>query len=303
MENTKERQNFIYSKDAWANININEVNYVLSERTKRIIQKLTKQVACPNYKKTPTFKSVTKRKKNQSTPVSYRYSEVSKLENVQHIPQIRSLLNKITGKNLIGITDEIIMKLELIDTNGKNNVVDSIFNIASCNKFYSEQYAYIYVQIEKKYPYIRTLLTNSMSNIVSNILKGKDIEPNDNYDLFCEINKVNDKNRAFIHFIINIIILEKEVELQNSLVVILDLLIKKFKENINVMGCINICNEISELLYISFQRHPKENIYDKTYINSVKNQLENLTNMNRKICCSYTSKAYFKLKDILDILI
>ena len=303
MENTKDRQKYIYNKDTWQNTNIQEVNYILSERTKRIIQKITKQVSCPTYKKTPTFKSTIKRKKNHSNQVSYKCSDVSKLENVQHIPQIRSLLNKITSKNLIEITDEIIMKLELIDVNGKNTVVDSIFNIASCNTFYSEQYAYIYIQIETKYPYIRTLLKTSMNNIITNILKGKDIEPNDNYDLFCEINKLNDKNRAFIHFIIHIIVLENEKELLKLYKVTLDKLIDIFHDRINIAGCINICNEISELLHISFQYHEKEKIYDGVYIDAIKTKLDKLTNINRKICKSYTSKAYFKLKDILDILI
>ena len=304
MENIKNRDKYIYRKYVWENLELNEVNYVLSDRTLRIIQKLTKKVSCPTYVKTPTFK-YTKRKKNRSenTGKYLKHTDVYKLEDVQHIPQIRSLLNKFTSKTLIPITDEIIMKLELIDKNGKHEVVDSIFSIASCNKFYSEQYAYIYVQIEKKYPYIRTLLENSIDNIVANVIKCKDIEPNENYDLFCDMNKMNDKNRAFVYFIHCVIFLEKEEKLQKMLNVTLDKLIDIFQVNMNNPDCINICNEISELLYISFQQYSTKNKCKSTYIDSVKIKIKQLTNINRKLYVSYTSKAYFRLQDILDILI
>jgi len=297
----KNRQNHIYTKNVWDDIRISEVNYILSDRTKRIIQKLTKQVACPTYKKTPTFKTSNKRKKNQSTYMSYKYSEVTKLENVKHIPQIRSLLNKITPTNLINVTDEIIMKLELIDDNGKKVVVDSIFAIASCNTFYSEQYAYIYVQIEKKYPYINTLLQDSFDNIIKNIQKGKDLDPNEDYDLYCEVNKLNDKNRAFFKFIIHIIILEKQQDLQKVLKRTLNKLIDIFCDNLNTPGYINICNEITELLFVSFVGYKEESIFDKEYIDSINARINNVITIDRKTCASYTSKAYFKLKDVLDV--
>lgn len=289
------REDFIYTMKTLESISVSKTTYILSDRTKRIIKKLTNQVTCPNYRRKPDF-----RKRFQHNEIkSYN---VVKHDTIEYVPQIRGLLNKITESNLISLTDEIMMKIELVTTYDVNNIVECIFNIASRNHFYSNQYAYVYNQISQKYTYIEQLFRKSIQKLIPNILECVDVDPNINYESFCEMNKINEKNRAFVHFIMNVFKINQSNYVKTILIDVVHSLCEKMSTVVYKENKKNTCHEIAEVLYIIIGHNDNIKLFDDTFISSLDLYIRDILNIDKNICKSYSNKMKFKMMDLLDIL-
>ena len=87
-------------------------------------------------------------------------------------------------------------------------VANSIFDIASTNKFYSELYAILYKELTIKFPIFKEIIIRFISQYLENIGKIQFVDSNINYDFYCENNKNNDKRKAMSAFLVNLMKLE-----------------------------------------------------------------------------------------------
>jgi hypothetical protein len=87
-------------------------------------------------------------------------------------------------------------------------IANSIFDIASTNKFYSELYAILYKELTGKFPVFKEIIIRFISQYLENIGKIQFIDSNKDYDLYCENNKLNDKRKAMSAFLVNLMKLE-----------------------------------------------------------------------------------------------
>lgn len=292
------REDYIYTVDVMKEIKKKHSEYILPDRTKRVISKITKEVSSPKYDKKPIFK------KSSSKCKSHSQYHIVKQENIQYIPQIRSLLNKITKSNVIHLTDEIIMKLDLVTTNEIQNVVENIFKIASNNYFYSECYAYIFQQIKEKHEYINKLLFSNIHNIIEEMLSIEDIDPNVDYDSYCHYIKLNEKHKAFFHFIVSILKLEKHTEeLREKVVESLIYITDEFCYKTKIKGKINTCNQIVEIIYICLKESQIIQLFEKNkHFDEIKSNIKMMSLIDRTTNISMSNKVYFKLIDVIEII-
>jgi hypothetical protein len=172
-------------------------------------------------------------------------------------------------------------------------VVNYIFETASCNRFYVNTYAKIYGEIYDNYIQMREMFKKCIEEI--EILKSvRSVDPEENYDLFCEINVENEKRRSLMTFILKLC--EHDYISQEFVNTITTNLIEVFKSNVNVRGKSLICEEVSELLLIIIEN------CSFTLADNILQDIDDFTEMNPKHYISLTNKSVFKFMDIADKL-
>lgn len=320
--------------------NINEIlfngfDYKLPQETLEIISNLALQVGSPDYVKTPVFQkrenpmkvepvstqkdAFKKGKRGKAVEVvndedweTIRTFQTTKMEEKEgigaQIDSIRVNLNKMTDKNYIDMRNkiiEIIDKLvqENISTDDMAQFSSTIFDIASTNRFYSKIYADLYSDLSTKYEVMKTTFEMNLEKFTDLFNTIEYVDPNLNYDKFCEINKVNEKRKSLAAFYLNLmsngIISEKQImEITRNLLA----QIYKF---ISVDDKKNEVDELTETVAILYKKElyvdDDGDDYEQIEGYSIGEVVERIANSKVKDFKSLTNKTLFKFMDLIDM--
>ena len=279
------------------NGNIEEIN----ENTIALINNLAKRVGAPNYQKTPIFKKKHKynNKKDDTNWNEIRNFKLTKLEKKLDdtniiIDKIRSNLNKLTKDSYDIIKTEII---DLInnDVNNKEmlkEVVKCIFDIGKTNFFWSEIYAKLYKDLSIKYNLdeVYTVDINTYTELFDEI---KYVDPDDNYNDFCRINKINENRKAFSKFL-TFIMMEKLIDAEIVKNLVLNLLDKYNLYLNNAVKTHELDEVVNNILIFA--------TFDKGELCELKlnDKIEAISNTSAKSHEGLTQKTIFKCCDFVD---
>jgi len=219
---------------------INEIifkgfNFELPEETVSLISELAIQVGSPDYVKTPIFVKKDgdsdqnsqkekegfvsrKRRGNKNNNASNDWEAIRSFQTTKmeekigidvDIDGIRGLVNKLTDKNyndILAKICEIIDRMisENIDKESMKRVSLMLFEIASNNRFYSALYSELYAELSKRYPIMESTFQSNLDNFTEMFNRIEYVDPNKNYDMFCEVNKINEKRKALAAFYVNL---------------------------------------------------------------------------------------------------
>ena len=247
----------------------------------------------------------------------------------KEIDTIRALLNKISEKNYDTIKESIHEKMTSIvdfihnekeksstdttkeksstDTTKEDSSTDTekeikrlgntIFNIATTNKFNSHVYAKLCKYLICEFKFMNEIFLNSLHEYMNLFDTIEYVSPNIDYDKFCELNIVNEKRKAMSMFLTNLMI-EDVVSIDKISEIIIQLH-EKIITYLDIEDKSNNIEELSENNYIfitsgywQLKTHEKwETILDNiTYLSKLKK------NMHPSI----SHKAIFKNMDIID---
>jgi hypothetical protein len=327
-----------YSLENIQSINANHFEFNIPETTINIINYLSRETNGEDIIKNPIFRSkirITedekgnlKRKKiNKSQEITteewemLRTFQATKFEQKigidNEIDQIRSHLNKLTDKTYISIKDKIIKNIENIllcdnvDTY-YNKIGTMIFDIASNNKFYSKIFADLYKELLEKYQWLNIVFEENYNNYLNNFQNIEYVEPNADYDRYCELNKQAEKRKSHSLFYVNLV---KNGFLKPlSVYTILVELIRKVIELINIDNKKNEVDDLVENIALLFDKDIIEiieddddydlqgfmfndTIYDCQLIEFIKI----LSECKVKDYKSLTNKTIFKFMDLLEL--
>jgi hypothetical protein len=184
---------------------------------------------------------------------------MEKKEGVEkQMNDIRICLNKISNKNY-DTQQELIMNyiIEMENTNKEEfdqnipTIAQSIFEVASTNKFYSEVYAKLYKSLLSKYPIFMDILNDFLGKYKTSLDEIKTADQNENYDLFCLYNKENDKRKACTIFWMHM--MKSEILSISDMIHVMKLVLDKIEENMEITGKLNEVEELTELLFLFLQ--------------------------------------------------
>jgi len=118
-----------------------------------------------------------------------------------YIQKMRVLLNKVTLNGDIDLITPLTSTIdEMLETDitaeEVDKVAEKLTNIMMTNGFYSNDYVRIYAIIYKKYGFIRDLFAVQHTKYINSYNDILDINPDEDYDTFCIVNKQNDERRA-----------------------------------------------------------------------------------------------------------
>ncbi len=187
--------------------------------------------------------------------------------------EIRSDLNKLSKAKFNEIKDVIIQKIVYmldepdLSVENQTKIGDTIFNICSNNRFLSELYSELYVELVGQFDMFGNILDSYINRFKDSLDNIKYIDPDENYDGFCEYNRDNEERKSHSVFLINLM---KQ-----------DMISKK-----SILELINNLQNIS-LKYIDEENktHEVEEITENIFllVNNSKSTLENCTEWEKII--------------------
>lgn len=226
-----------------------EVN--LPQESLAIIQELAAKVGAPEYVRTPQFQQRqhydhgerprgNRRRKQKAQELSddaweairnFESTQMQKREGVDaSIDLIRKAMNKIADKTYEVLSKQIIDEIKKVAEVGEETRADlekvaaSAFDIASTNGFYSSLYARIYAELCDNFGDIFVPpLKQALASFKDSYRAIEYVNPDENYDKFCAINKENTKRRAMGVFFINMAGTSFGVDLHEAVDVVQDI--------------------------------------------------------------------------------
>jgi hypothetical protein len=319
-----------YSLNDFNNITFNGFNYTLPNEVLKIINELTCEVGSPTYVKTPIFQkrenlltnvpvdnfTMRKRKNNKSKEVisdmdwdNLKNFQPTKLEEKvgidSQIDTIRMYLNKITEQNYIDMCNNITKIIdELILTNiNKEQLLklgNTIFEIASTNRFHSKTYADLYTDLINKYEVMGEVFDINYNNFLQLFDIIEYVDPTVDYDKFCKINQQNEKRKSLATFFINL--MNNKIITKQSIALITRNLLNQVYTFIQMDNKKKEVDELVENIVLLYKRE----IYGKTQYDlidglTIPELVEKLAHSKSKTYLSLTNKSIFKFMDLIEM--
>lgn len=301
-------------------------DYKLPESTSEIIKTIVLELGVSTLDTTSKDVAVSEHRQKKQGYFSKKQRNISKNDNLNEIWEtqkafkptvmekkegidktindIRICLNKISNKNYETQRDIVIEYIENIiknqngsDVTDINNIANSIFEIASTNKFYSELYATLYKELIYKFNIFNENINQILQQYKDDIINIRFVDPNTDYDLFCDNNKQNDKRKALTTFIVNL--MKKNVidisEIANIVLYLEDFVLK----NIDIENKNYEIEEITENLFLFISLAVNELKLFVEWENII-NNIKRFSQLKTKEHLSISSRSIFKFMDILD---
>jgi hypothetical protein len=220
---------------------------------------------------------------------------------------IRCLLNKLSAKNYETQKVEILKKVKDIinvdddntndETTNTLKVANMIFDIASANRFMSELYADMYVELVGECETFGDILEGLLKKYRETINNISYADPNEDYDKFCDYNKENELRRANTAFIMNLtkrdMISRKEV--MNVICELQELTVKFINEE-------NRKNEVDEIAENMFLFYTMGNEFisnEQLWSTRIMPFIESFSKKKAKEYKSLTSRSVFRYMDMI----
>ena len=339
--NNNMKYNLINSRE----ISFNGFNFTIPDENVKLINLLATQVGSQTYVKTPVFQKREhkdgvifglssmnsnfklgnkKRKGGRNSEVTdddwetLRTFQATKIEQKNgfdlHIDSLRLLLNKLTDKTHLEIREKIMNKMdEIINDEGfteevADKISAAIYEISANNKFFSKIYADLYFAIAGKHVFMKQLFFSKFDNFKNEFKDIVFVDSNVNYDLFCDINKQNERRKANTQFFVNLSLIGFVSKV--AIVEILKELLKTVTAMINQTDKKNEVDEITENIAILFKKNIIEDVSEGEDYNeedfeidgeSITDTITILAKSKAKDYKSLSNKSIFKYMDLIEM--
>ena len=324
-----------YSLDQINEIIFKGFNYELPSAILSIISELSLQVGSPDYVKTPVFQkrenmtrtenvdreSFKKKKGNKHMEVvndgdwealrSFQSTKIEEKVGINaKIDIIRTHLNKLSDKNYIDIRNKIIENIDIMFSENTSQedlfrIGSIIFEIASTNRFYSKIYAELYAELITKYEVMKTIFQENLEKFTALFNTIEYVDPNVNYDKFCEINKTNEKRKSLASFYMNLMM--NGIIQEEKIKTITRNLLAQIYSFINEENKKNEVDELTENVAILYKKDlyndddDDSDDYEKINGHTISDIIEIIANSKVKNFKSLTNKTLFKFMDMIDM--
>ena len=289
----------IYTIKEIERIQFSGIDLTLHDKITEIINKLSLEISSPEYNIAPQFKKNDKWLKNRVPK-----KNITKNEFEICLDNIRTSLNKITEKTFSTQVDKINNNILIILNAPDYSTLDNldminnmIYDIITNTGFFSNLYTKLYKTLLDNHNFINYYFSNKLGPILSIFDNIQTCTP-DEYDLFCNINKNNEKRRSLLTFFINMmklncinidIIENLRTHIQNAII-----------KNLSLDNSTHIVDELAILLFILVTNYVSH-INDTNLIN-LKSYLDNFISLDKKMYPSLSNKSKFKHMDINDFI-
>lgn len=223
------------------------------------------------------------------------------------IENIRTLVNKISTKNYQQQFEQI--QKEIHDYNvsiegedeeeeQKQELIRMLFNIITNNKFFSELYASLYIDLLPSFEQFNQQLKTYIQTLKGSIEQINYVNSDDNYDKYCEYVKENESRKANTQFLINLC--KKNALTVDQLLDILDYFIDKTLEYVDMDNKTNEVEEITENVFLIISSSQALIHKQAAWTNCVLPKVIAMSQKKKNDHKSLSNRAIFKYMDIID---
>ena len=220
------------------------------------------------------------------------------------INDLRIHLNKMSASNYAKQRETIIAEIRnYLESENANHettekVSSAIFQIVSTNKFLSELYSDLYIELIREFPLFGDLLHEFIVSFFETIHTIEYVDPEVNYDEFCRITKANDRRKSTTTFIANT--MKKGAVPVTTVMNLLSGFIHAANTNIRTPERAFHAEEITENIYILVSMCYKE-LRNQPEWDGVMDIIRTLsTQKTNESFPSMTNRVMFKFMDVLD---
>lgn len=258
------------------------------------------------YNKNGNFKEI----KNDDWE-ALRSFKITKIETKEGLDKkmsdIRILLNKISLKNydiqktlVLQSIHSFLEEAEKNDADG--DVIDkfarNLFEVMSTNKFFSELYVSLYKEMMDQINIFRDIFYDNVQKFKFIIDEIHYIDPNVNYDGFCNYVKINDNRKAMTTFFINMV--KNNVINETVILEILQYFLDKSLEYIASENKTNEIEEITENVYLIILNCQDHFSNHNMWKDNILPNIIRISQMKLKEHKSLSNRIVFKYMDIID---
>lgn len=294
------------------------------------ISSLATQVGSPDYVKTPVFKKrenpmrvevkdLPKRKRgNRSMEIvndddwdNLRTFQTTKIETKTGLDAefdaIRGFINKMTDKNYIDMRTKIVEIMERLvadhATADLSAIGANIFDIASSNRYYSKIYADLYADLSGRFAFVKSKYEENFQKFADLFEHIEYVDPNENYDRFCEINKTNERRKSLATFYLNLMYCGV-ISKADIMTITRNLLANVYA----YISLDNKKNEVEELMETVALLYKKDiyaddtgDTYEQIDGHTIGEIIDHIATSKVKDYKSLTNKALFKCMDLVEM--
>jgi len=194
---------------------------------------------------------------------------------------------------------ELIQGVSTSASENTDRIANIIFDVASSNKMNSVLYANLYKELILTFPPFQTIINSMLSNYLDGLRQIKYVNHENDYDAFCDYNKVNDKRKALVVFMVNLMnieVLSKE-DIKEAILTIQTMITSMVGEPDKT----NEVDEITENLYL-FVTMTKGDLLSNEKWKSILVDVKKISEYKSKDYKSLSNRAIFKHMDMMDML-
>ena len=239
---------------------------------------------------------------------NFKTTKIDTKEGVdKDINDIRISLNKISNINFDSQKDMILKHIsDFIDKNTESDtytadlkrIAQSIFNIASTNKFYSELYADLYIELINRFDVFSTILDDFILTYKDTINNINYVDPNKDYDNFCIYTKNNDRRKATASFVV--MLMYRNVLSKDTVIDIIQHFLDVSFQYMSEENRVNEVEEITENVFIFVSIGKKGLCEVDAWNTGILPIIKNISTMKSGDRISLSNRSIFKYLDIVD---
>jgi hypothetical protein len=232
---------------------------------------------------------------------NFKATKIEKSEGIQiHIGEIRGFLNKLSIKNYDDQSTVIINALsEIIDKNinedDKLVLLQNVFSILSSNIYLSSIYADLYVELVGTHDLFETFIDEFVEKYKDSFHEIHYVDPNDDYDKFCDYNKINDNRKCNATFIVNL--MKRDMISHSCILQLIYQTQEIAMKYIDEENRQNEVEEITENIVLIIMEVKPILIHTDMWKTKIQPCINFFTGLKVKEHSSFTSRAKFKYMD------
>jgi hypothetical protein len=160
-------------------------------------------------------------------------------------------------------------------------------------------YARLYKELIHLYPVFQKVLDDFLLNYIHSLQDIRYADPNVDYDLFCVYTKQSDKRKATAQFLVHM--MREKILSQSYIQSLIDTLIQKVRENMEIEGHVNEVEEITELVNIFISQSKDAIIINDAWTQCI-DHIRVFSKYKLKEKASLSSRIIFKYIDLITLM-
>jgi len=231
----------------------------------------------------------------------FKATKMEKKEGVdKSISDMRGHLNRLSVKNYESHRNSIVEELnsfiiENTDENDVQKLLKSMFTIMSSNIGLSLIYADLFVELVGVNEYFGNLVDEFVETYRTSVREIHYIDPEVDYDGFCDYNKLNDMRKCYAAFVINL--MKRDMISSDTVLAILQEFQESVKQYIDEEGRENDVEEITENIVILYNGSKSLMEDSSIWKEVIQPNIQYFMGLKVKEHISFTSRAKFKYMD------
>jgi hypothetical protein len=233
--------------------------------------------------------------------------KTTKLEKKEGIDEkldiFRGILNKMVSNNYEEIKDQLMEILSVILNSNDDNcnhekVLQCFYLVIVNNSIYSKLYAKLYSTMMEEHVVFEENVSGFIDKYNELFKNIRYVDPDEDYDSYCVINKENIQRKALLKFIVNSV--ELEIYSFNEILIIITTLFETLHNNLQEKDNIFINEEIIENIFTILQEG-KDLITKEVCKYDIIEKIKYYSSLKVSEYEGFSSRMKFKMMDLLDV--